>query len=438
MLTVRSINMLKAIFFAFGARGAGLILQIVSLPMAAAALGNDGYALYSLFGVILSWLLLSNVGIGPSLTVAIAACQDKNNYHMRHLYFSNALLLMIFITAAVIIVASGTFFLTPASNFIYLKYGGYENQINLMFFLVLLMFSISTTLGCIEAVQLAYQQQHMMSLIVAVGTACAALLIFSIVKVGYVSALYILSAMYLPVMMARIVNANFFIRKNKGFFLKKINFDASVLKKIFYSGLYFSASGSLNNFLCHAFPILLAGIYLKASSAADLIAVINWIIIVASVFGLFLSPFLGGLPEAKAKQDFNWIKKSYLRLFIILISYALCVLMVVIFWGESIFSVWYQNTISPNSGLLISAGIYIVFLAIESVNYSFLSGLGFVSKCSIWLTAKSLVFAVFLLVLIFLEKSQYVFYGLIGTNLIFSTIPLTYLTFIVFRKKNEY
>ena len=239
--------------------------------------------------------------------------------------------------------------------------------------------------------------------------------------------LTILLAAQAPVLVARMANAVFFLKANPAVSPSLSAFDRALVRPLLIRGLQFSLAGPLNNFLTLVFPILVIGAVGPASHAAAFAAVMNAVIILSSVFGISARPLMGALPEAHARGAAPWIARSYRRTLRFNVGYGVLVFLLFAIAGPRLFEFWYQGTVAPTAALLSLAGAYLICLGIDVTNFTFLSARGEVATVSAFLSVKSITFAILLIASLHLGIDYMPFALLIGTSLLLSAGPLTYL-----------
>ena len=423
---LRNRNIRLALASSIVARLAGILLQVLSLPIAAAALGQEKFSIYAMIGAILAWMMLSNFGISQATTLHMAqAIGEKNNQHANRIFIASLIVISLIALGVSLIIGLLTL-LTPLPQLIFAKQIVSTDDVSgivaaLIF--TCFVFLANQLLSVFEAAQLAHQQQKNLNIAMAIGSTLAAGLVYLTAKENP-SVLNILLAVHIPVLFFRLINA---IQINKKMqashpLSKQNNLDS--IKKILQDGARFLSGTTISNFLCHPFIILMIGMLSHASMASSFAAVMNALLLVAALFGYLMSPIRGALPEARQSGDKLWIRNIYKKTMIISLSYALIPCMLLTLAGPWVFRIWYSGSINPDGFLLIGAGLYIIFLAVEVIHYNFLSSLGELKYASNWMLYKSIASVLVIWYLITTGKANMTFFGLIFANFIFSLIPL--------------
>ena len=231
-------------------------------------------------------------------------------------------------------------------------------------------------------------------------------------------------AVHIPVILARILNtvkvSRYVTLRISDFYITSWYDLAPVLR----SGLRFVSGTSISNFFCHPFTILVVGATTPIAESASYAAVINAILLAASLLGYVMSPVRGAVPEAYSRGEFLWIRRAYKATFFSMLLYVAGPSFLLIFFGSELFDFWYQGIVNPASSLLIGAGVYLIFYCIETVNYNFLVSVGFLQKASRVVFSKGIFVAVLSIPVSIYIGSNYVIWIIVVSIAVFSCVPL--------------
>lgn len=416
----RNRNLRRALGTSLVARAAGFLLQVISLPMAAAALGPQGFSVYSMIAAVLAWLTLSNLGISQATTLHMAREPAADR---RRAIFSASWSVVLITSSTVLLLAIGLVLFTPLPQWLFAKQVAQIDTVYVPLLFVCFVFFATQTLSIFEAAQLAEQRQDQTNLATALGTTAAAAAVYGATRHAP-SVLAILLAVYLPVLIARSVNA-LRVWHRLQFANSVVSPQSKVaMRPLLKDGLRFVSGSTISNFLCHPFSILAVGAYSDSMVTASFSAVMNAIILAASVFGLLIAPLRGALPEAHAQADSAWVRKSYVLVMRATLTYALVPCLLLAVCGEWIFGLWYQGAVKPTTSMLVGAGLYVLLLGLEVVHYNFLSSLGQLTRVSRWMLFKSTVSAAIVWWISSSDRADHVFWVLVLAHLLLSTLPL--------------
>ncbi len=422
--SVRNRRIRGALLTSGAARISGILLQVVSLPIAASALGVEGFTVYAMFAAILAWLTLSNLGLGHSTTLHMSRelALDRSSAATR--IFSQSLAMVVCIATVVTVGMVLLILFTPILSSIFEEHTSPATTPGAAALFVMMVFFVTQSLSMFEAAQLAQQKQYLLNILSSIGSLVAAGSVWWVSK-NEPTVLNILIAVHLPVITMRALNA-LTVWNDIGFSINNVySIKKSEARLIFTDGLRFISGGTITNFLCHPLSILIVGATATSLTAAAFAAVMNGIMLTGAAFGHILSPIRGALPEAFARNDEKWISKSLITTIAINVVLSVLPAFALIFFGDWIFDKWYHGTVSPSTIMLAPAGMYVIFFAVEMTYFAFLSntgGLVFSSRC---LFLKGIFSALLAIVLCSVGFSEYLMLGLLVSNIVFSFVPLT-------------
>lgn len=140
-------------------KGTGILFQIAAIPLALAALGTDGFALFMIYTGLTTWVGLCATGVAPSLTARVAGGIDAKTtaqYYINAAFFISAVILCIglpLFTAALAVIDS------MADS---VRYG---ELLTVYFFVALLIVS-----SVVDSVNAGRNQLHITNLFFSLGS----------------------------------------------------------------------------------------------------------------------------------------------------------------------------------------------------------------------------------------------------------------------------
>jgi O-antigen/teichoic acid export membrane protein len=431
---VRDKNYSKAVLSSLVARFSGVVLQVISMPIAAVALGAQGFTIYSMITATLSWLTLSNFGLGPALTVRFSSEYGTGEAEAPQQSFSTASLITFTITLSVGFIALVAIFATPLPMTLFHQFQNQAQEVVLSLALAVGVFALAQNLSIVEATQLGLQESYRLNRFTATGTLVAAGAVFLAAALAPRPAI-ILLAVQGPVLIARLFNAFDVLHRHPALRIRPRQFDRRLGGNLLANGLKFSMAGSVSNFLSHVAPIMIVGTVCPPTYAAVFAAVINAVIILASVFGMTVAPLLGMVPEARAREDWDWIRRAYRRVMTLNFVYSIVVMAIFAGAGSTIFGLWYQNSLNFPPILVTLAGVYLVTLSVDVTNHAFLSGLNRIGTTAFFSVLKAGVSALLLLILADPAMTALPLQLMIAASALLSIIPMSVLLHSTIKSK---
>ncbi|WOX05440.1 lipopolysaccharide biosynthesis protein [Microbulbifer pacificus] len=405
------------------ARMSGVLLQVITLPIAASSLGAADFTIYAMLGAFLAAMALSNLGMGQATTLRMAEAIGAGDNARAHDTLRVSLIIVGGIAFALALAAVGLILFTPIMTMVFANQLNGSVAPNDAALFACAVFFVTQVVSVFEAAQLAQQRQYRLNLAMAVGTLLAAASVFWVSNHNP-SVLSILIAVHLPVTVARIYNAIVVWVQ----FCSKYTSSAGPVKiragAIFKDGLHFVSGTTVSNFLTHHLSILIVGAFCESIVAASFAAVMNSVLLATVVFNHIMAPLRGALPEAKARGDGLWIRRVFINVTMMnsLVGFAIAFLFFI--FGTAIFQYWYGGSVVPWPELTRGAGVYILVLTLEITFFGFVTALGYLRFASICMLAKGVAVSG----VVFILSSNVIVHGLMwvisAISFFISMLPL--------------
>lgn len=398
-------------------------VQIIAMPVAAISLGAHGFSLYAMLTAAVGWLALSNLGIGPTLVVRLAAAHVGGDLEAERCIFSSAFFPALVISSAVSFSAIIAVWTYPVHNLFGPLYFADVDTIRWGLTTLVTMFFLQTNISLFESAQAGYQEQFIQNLVATVSSLPCILAVLILAKhnptpVGLILALNV------PTLLFRFANAVWIMWRHPKLLPSVEAFRWTICKEFVRRGATFSLAGGVGNFLSHILPVILVGRAFNAEVSASFAATMNAIILASGVTSMLSIPLWPAIAESTARGDREWARKAYGRLLWAVMSFSLLTALFLTVQGEWLFHVWFKGQINPSSSLMISAGIYFVVLSWESAHFTILVGLHKISLASLLMCARAVLGIVITISFIEIGGEAIPFIAMIIAVIIVDLIPM--------------
>jgi len=332
----RSFKLRLSVYTSIAAKVLAMLLQLVTLPVAAANLGAGGLVIYAMLLSINSWLLLSTSGLSPALVIRLSGTSNKKHF-LR--WATNGYIMFVGIGLVIFLLALVINQLTNISSLLFTseKLFYAKDSLNVIVFIFLLQ--------CIcignDAIILANQKQYLTNMTLVVASVIS-LCLLNVLDTWIDSPAKLIAIVMMPSLISRMLIGTTFVlyKQSLDFSLLGIKYQRTLLK----SAIAFFKAGSLTNFLLHVLPVLIIG-KVYASDFAAQYATLNTLIIVASsAFTIICTPLLPALRESLKNGDREWFVRSLKKLKI----YCLGLVVISLFLGWT-FATFILNLIFTES-----------------------------------------------------------------------------------------
>jgi O-antigen/teichoic acid export membrane protein len=378
----RSKNIILQIATSFFLRGLAIILSLYIVPLTVNYLGKESYGIWVTMLSIVSWISLSDIGIGHGLKNKLAASLAIDEKEKSQSYVSTAYILLFGISILILLIS---LFIFP-----YINWKAFFNspELDIPYLKIMLIFVIyivvSFCLGIINSILSACQLNSWSNY---------APLISSILFIGWLTLfpayfsnnlLFIVIAYGITNILALAALSVFFFYRFTYLTPNIKHVDKSLIKDIITLGGQFFIIQIAAILIFSTSNILIIQ-FIGAECVTDYNIAFKLFSVFTLGFSIITGPLWSAYTEAYTKKDFNWIIKSIKTQLLLLIPLvALLVLFVLLF--DNILKLWLQDTtkiISISIALIISMAIYVFISIWNNIFAMFLNG---ISKTKLQIT----------------------------------------------------
>lgn len=398
-------------------------VQIIAIPMAALSLGAHEFALYAMLIAAVGWLTLSNLGIGPTLVVRLAKAHVYGSISEESHIFSSAFFPTLIISAAVSLSALSVLWILPINAIFGPLYINDLSTIKNGLTALICLFFLQANISLFESAQAGYQKQYVANIFAAISSLPCILAVFIISKVNP-TPVNIILALNVPVIIFKLINAVWIMRRYPHIIPSLLNFRWSISKNLLKNGIIFSLAGGIGNFLAHILPVIIIGRLFASNVSASFSATMNVIILASGITSMLANPLWPAISSSVAQGDHDWAKRAYRRLLWVVMTFGLLVALFLGLKGEWLFKIWFKGEINPSNELLMAAGLYFVALCWESAHFSILIGLHQIKIASILICMRSIVGVTATVLFISTGNEAFPFISMFMSIFIVDFIPL--------------
>lgn len=407
-------------------------VQIFVMPVAIRALGPEQFALYAMVAAALTWVGLANVGIGPILTVEIAAARTGGERLTESRLFTSALLPVLALMIVIGLVFGSIILLGPVATIFGASYSQYMITIRFGLLLLLGVTLLQSLASVVEAAQMGHQEQYVFNLWMAFGGILTLIALTVSAKLTP-TVISLILAVNAPPLVSRLVNATRFMRRNTYLIPRLQVFDWSESKKLLISGFAYSLVG-IGAFLTNQFPIIAVGRALDPLATATFAALLNAFTISFGLVTMLAAPMLPAMADSMARREVTWAHKAYVKLVSVSMIYASLVGVGFAVIGQWIFLLWFGQSINASRSLVTWLGLYCVLAMWEYVHYVVLMGLKQIRIPSVIFLARSLLAVALMLVFVRIWAGNGVMIGLCLSVIVVTGWSFPYMARLTFKR----
>lgn len=366
------------------------LLQLLLIPLAAVALGVEGFALYVMLIAASGWLAITSLGLGPILSVQVACNVVDGTPQREQIMVASAFWTSLGLSLLAATLAAVAVLALPTSQIFGAQFESRSHEIAAGFLVLSAIYVLQVNLSIFEAVQAGLQRQHTTNLVVALGALATLPVVFTVAH-WMPTPVAMLAAGMLPTLVLRLAHAVWLVSKRMSMLPRWHCFDTRMVKLLLSSGAVYSLAGSAGNFISHALPTILIGRVLDAAQTGAFAATLHLITLLSGVTAMLVSPAIPAIASSLAQRDHVWVRKVYIKLLLASLGFAVVAALVLALAGNLIFDAWLRGAVQPSWGLLVSAGAYFVLSTWEVVHFSLLVAMHKAAIASVLVFTRSVV-----------------------------------------------
>lgn len=349
-------------------------LSFILVPLTLKYLGVAEYGIWITLVGVIEWFNFFDIGLGHGLRNKYAEAKATNNLEDVKKYVSTTFFMMVIISVII--------FLLFLFSSIFIEWYQVLNapkqlEVVLQTLTIYLvgMFCIRFIINIISVLLTADQNPAIPAIILLSGNALSLLSVYVLTLRGETSLFTMGICLYisqiLPLIIAFIY---FFSTKYKTIFPSLRSFSKPHISQVLSLGIKFFLIQITALLLLQSNNIIIAHVC-GLAEVTDFNIAFKYVNILFTVFMTLLTPLWSASTEAYARNDIDWIKKSYQKLNTIwMLLIVAGIIMVTI--SPIFYNLWLKNKILPNIPLLSLLLLNVLFLMRSTLYRSFMNGVG--------------------------------------------------------------
>jgi len=327
------------------AKGGGIMLQIIAMPMLIRSLGVEKFAVFSLVSSVLVFMAFAQFGIGSYLTNQIANRLPANDYDgIRQLTWTAIGVVGI----AAIVMGLALIVFSYFGGLGWLWGGVYlQNKTVLdwgVYFLIVVgtLTLVSNTLaGC----QAGYQELHISNIYSGAGNFLAGLGIFAVIVAAMPDERWFWAILYGVPLLLLCINACHVLVRHVELRYEAGSFNFLLIPVLIKAGGGFFVVQSLLPLLQREGAKVVLAHGGDMAEVAKLIVVLQLTTIGGGIVSMFIIPLYGAIADATARKDLQWIKLRLSQIRLIFFCIGIILSLLTFFFGSKLVGLWLGNTI---------------------------------------------------------------------------------------------
>lgn len=344
-----------------------MVIGFISVPFTLEYLGVEKYGIWVTLLSVISWMNISDLGIGNGLRNKVTELIAKNNKIKIKEYISTAYI-------SISIISFLVFCMAYAILLIISKINSIDQELEISILIMIIGFCVNLIIGNIRFISYAKQQSALVGLAQVIASGSSLIGIILLQKLSSEN-LINLSILYnITLIVSNLILSFMIFRKGKEFIPIIIKIHKNVFHDISGLGIKF--------FIIQACGIIMYSTdNLIISNFIDLASVTEYDLItrvynsISQFYSLLLVAVWSLVTEAFTKNNLKWIKTTIVNLQKSLILLTIIVITVSLFINK-IISFWIQKDIHYSNSLIVIFALYTIILAWNEVYAVTINGIG--------------------------------------------------------------
>lgn len=369
------------------------LLQLALTPLAAITLGVEGFALYVMLLAASGWLAIASLGLGPLLSVQVARNAVSGTPQQEQVIVSSAFWTSLGLSLFAAALATVAVLTLPINQIFGAQYALRSNEVTVGFLILTAAYVLQANLSIFEAAQAGLQRQHTTNLVFAVGAVATLPAVFAVAR-WIPTPVAMLTASVLPTLAMRLCHAVWLTTKRITMLPRWHCFDNRTVKQMLSLSVVYSLAGNAGNFISHALPTIQIGRALDSAHTGAFASTLHLITLLSGVTAMLVSPAVPAIASSMAQRDHGWVHKTYDKLLLTSMGFAIAAALALAVAGNQIFGFWLRGAVKPEWSLLVFGSMYFVMSTWEVVHFSLLVAMHKATTASTLVFIRSVIGAI--------------------------------------------
>jgi len=370
----RSVNAKKNIVASFLIKGGSIAISLLLVPLTIHYVNPTQYGIWLTLSSIIGWFTFFDVGLGNGLRNKFAEAVAKGEHDLAQIYVSTTYAILTIIICAVLIIF---FCVNPFLNWAHIlnTSPAMAGELRILALIVFVFFCIQFVLQLLTTILTANQQPAKASLFNFLGSLCALIIIFFLIKTTQSNLVFLgLAFSAAPVIVLIVASIWCFSTDYKMYVpsIKLIKFEYAGNLMSIGTKFFIIQIGVL--VLLQTDNIIIIQLF-GSKEVTTYNIVYKLFSIVIMIFSIVIAPLWSAFTEAYTKGEFDWIRRSYYSVQKFLLALLLFTV-VLLFLSPLIFRFWIGNIIEIPFNLSIAIAMCAIANCWQMLPCFLLNGIG--------------------------------------------------------------
>jgi O-antigen/teichoic acid export membrane protein len=341
------------------AQGLAIAIGFISVPLTLGYLGNERYGIWLTINSLLQWLYIGNLGMGGNALInALSEANGKDDKKTAQELVATAFWSLTLIAIFLLIIFSLLFSFIPWTSVFNVTENVSVSELNTAVFLSFFCFVFMFPVSLVEAVYYGYQEgfiSNVWNLIASVFS-----LIALIIVTQFQGGLPLLVVALFGIrIFVSIVNAVYLFFIRHPWLVPKFQFTTrDSFKRLIGLGATYLVAQLSSICMIQSQPMMITQI--MGPNHVGLFNVTQRLISLPTfLLKLLVNPFMPAYGEAKARNDWAWIKRTLRRTLFFSLLVIVFVVIPLSLFSKWLMNLWVGDKLIPSDGLIVFFALYV-------------------------------------------------------------------------------
>ncbi len=386
----RGIAIRSAVLTSLLSKGGNVLLQLIAMPLAYRELGKEEFGVFGIAASLLGIIHLMQIGIGPSLTSAIARLAAAEDRDGERRYYCSAVVTVMVLGLLGCLIAGLVLTFVPVTTLLGDRWEPYADLVRRVCYISLGVVFMEFIFGISDQARAGYQEVHINNLWGAAGNVAAGAALAAGIFV-FPTPEFILMVVYGIPALLRGGNSIALVRKRPYLISGPGKASFATGKELASDGVLFSVGQCVVPLSQREGGVIIAA-HIGGPAAAGIFTILLQVSTLLMGFVvMFTHPLWPAVADAAARFDVAWIRNGWKRMAGFGSAYGAAVIVGMSVAGPFAIGLWLDDPDGYTRPLLAGFAFYFACMVWSHLNYIVLLGLRELRKTAIISTCEAVI-----------------------------------------------
>jgi O-antigen/teichoic acid export membrane protein len=341
------------------ARGIGLLITLITIPLAVGYLGAEQYGVWATISALSTMLLFADFGLGNGLLSAVARAHGTDDRAVGRRAVSSAFVMLIVIGGVLVVAFALAYPITPWAEIANVSTPEAAAEVGPAILAFFICFVVSLPLGLVQRVQYGYQEGFEVGVWTAIGSVISLIALIAAIRANATLPWLVLSLAGGPAIGLALNTVVVFFRRHPDLRPRLRLATRRAAGELVRVGLLFFV---LQLAVAIAFQsnVVVAAQLIGPAAAAEYSVVLRLFFIVPNILWMALLPLWPAYGEATGRGDVRWMRRTVVRSTVAAVGITALTSALLVAFGGDVLRLWVGPIFDPSFALLLGMAVWAV------------------------------------------------------------------------------